>query len=106
MLFFAFLVILTTLKDKYEKQIVKKYSQNKNFLGRTLFMPVIFFCFTILMMTRLTVFIYFMNLLFVIAFGYFFYEDLKIFLGFEPFPADLPIFASDLINGTSLKFNS
>lgn len=69
-------------------------------------MPVIFFCFTILMMTRLTVFIYFMNLLFVVAFGYFFYEDLKSFLGFEPFPADLPIFASEFMNGNSLKLNS
>ena len=67
-------------------------------------MPVIFLCFTILMMARLTVFAYFMNLIFMIAFAYFFYEDLKLLLGFEPFPSDLPSSANELTNGSSTRF--
>ena len=80
---FLIIVILTLIRDKYEKQVLKKNQENNNFLGRAVFGPIVFLCFTVFMMNKLSAFYLFLHLLFLVSFCYFYYEDLKITLGLE-----------------------
>lgn len=52
-------------------------------LGRVVYLPVIFICFTLFMIIRLSAFVFFLHLLFLISYGVFYWEDVKIALGLD-----------------------
>jgi predicted membrane protein len=62
-----------------------------------MFAPIIFVCFTLFMLIKMTPFVLFTNSILMVSYGYFFYEDLRDALGFEPFSRDLPLFSSDVM---------
>jgi hypothetical protein len=80
------------LKDKYEKQIVRKFSSKANHLGRAVFLPIIFICFTIFLLNKLTPLMFFIHIVFIVSYASFFYEDFVETVGNDI--AELPMFAS------------
>jgi hypothetical protein len=57
-----------------------------NFLGRALCIPLVWLCFTLFIFYKLTVFDFFLHLIFIISYSYFYYEDLKQAFGVEKDP--------------------
>jgi hypothetical protein len=89
------------LKDKYEKQIIKKFTPRSNHLGRAVYLPIIFICFTIFILNRLTPTLFFVNCVFLVAYIYFFFEDFVDTVGVDI--AELPMFASYSFDGTAIN---
>lgn len=84
--------MLQLLKDKYEKQIFKKYNYIDNNVGRTLYLPIVFMCFTFFIMNKLSGIIFFLHILFMVSHFYFMFDDIKNSIGKDL--AELPMFAN------------
>lgn len=55
-------------------------------------MPLIFLCFTLFMLNKVTPFTLFVNFTYLVSYGYFFYEDVKDIFGIDF--SELPIFSN------------
>ena len=80
------------LKDKYEKQIFKKFSYTDNNVGKTLYLPIVFMCFTIFILNKLNGLIFFLHVVFLVAHFYFMWDEIKGSIGKDI--SELPMFAS------------
>ena len=79
----ALLVVLTMIRDKFEKQIIKKYLQRNNFLGKALFLPLIYLCFSIFMLNKLSFATFLLHTMFIVAYGFWFSDDIMVILGLK-----------------------
>jgi len=52
-------------------------------LGRAVYLPIIFLCFTLFMLIKLSAFNFFLNILFLVSYGFFYWEDIKKGLGLD-----------------------
>jgi hypothetical protein len=84
-LLFIQIALLTILKEKHEKTVHKKQEEvfQMNLLGRAMFLPLVFFYFTIFKLNKLPGFFFFLHALFLIAYIYFYTEELKGLSGFD-----------------------
>lgn len=91
--FFLFIIIagLTQVKERFEHMIFKNSHESLS-LGRALFTPLVFLCFTLFMLNKIPVFLFFLHLLFLISYAYFYLEDFKHSLGLD---RDASIFDED-----------
>jgi hypothetical protein len=97
---FLFLVLATlcVLREKFEKQILKKNSLTLNHLSRMVYSPFIFTFFALFLAHRTGSLQFLLNTLLFVSLGYFFYEDFRDLLGFTNLFGELPLFMDSYLH--------
>lgn len=52
-------------------------------LGRAAYLPLIFFCFSLVMVFRISALVVFLHLLYLVSYGIFYYDDVRTTLGLD-----------------------
>jgi hypothetical protein len=90
--FFLFLILVTLqlIRDRYEKSSTSKRgsggfedSQSDPMLGRLTYLPIIYLCFSVFVLIRLTFFQFTLHTLLFASYSVFYWEDIKLALGLD-----------------------
>ena len=93
---FIILVLLTVVKEKQEKKGSRNVRQqtssslvtsavDEHVIGRVAYLPIMYICFTVFILMRLSPFTVFLHSLFTASYLLFFYDDVKMILGVDGF---------------------
>jgi hypothetical protein len=74
---FLIIVMLHLVKDRHEKKGQSSETQDVNNLGRGVFLLIVYVCFSVLSIYKLSALQMFLHLLFISSYAYFFLEDFK-----------------------------
>jgi hypothetical protein len=81
---------LQLVREKYENASAPSSKKRDNsstsadiLLGRALYLPIVITCFTLCMIIRLSPFVVFLHLLFLGAYGVFYWQNVKQALGLD-----------------------
>jgi hypothetical protein len=90
---FIVLALLTVIKDRQEKKGSKNsklegyvtYAVDEHVIGRIAYLPIMYLCFTVFILMKLSPFTIFLHTLFTASYLLFFYDDVKQILGIDGF---------------------
>lgn len=80
---FLIIALLYLVKEKYQKKGQNSEVQETNNLGRGSYLFLVYLCFSVFMIYKLSALQMFLHMLFMSSYAYFFYEDFKSFIGVD-----------------------